>query len=292
MKRLIEEPYRTPEGRLDTPFAYVFDATGIADNQAQVPNLAKTLQGDSDFILRRIVGMSNCVNTAALGGKWAFKNASGSYAMGNAGSGIVAYPNWVVLPEKLYPINTQIVFDLFNTLRSSNGCASPIYTSYIAFFGVKRLSVDRGYRSNKTAYKYKEKKYSYSVNFTITVAAGSAPFRLSQLIDNYDFELQRIAICYANTIGNAGTLTTDDFLIQLYDSNMHGLSDLPLNQSYINNGRTSFHVPTNLQSIFPCPTIVFPAGSAITFDITSLLCSTSVPQSYNVIFEGIWRVPC
>jgi hypothetical protein len=292
MRRLIEEPYRTPDGRLDIPFAYVFDATGIADGQAQVPNLAKALQGDSDFILRRIAGVSNCVNTSAAGGKWAFKNASGSYAMGNAGSGIVAYPNWVVLPEKLYPVNTQIVFDLFQTLRANNPCASAIYTSYIAFFGVKRLSVDRGYRSNTTAYQYREKKYSYSINFTLTNAAGTGPIRQSQLIDNYDFELQRIAISYANTPGNTGTLTADDFLIQLYDSNMHQLSDLPLNQSYINNGRTSFAVPTKFQSIFPCPSIVFPAGSAITFDITSLLCSTSVPQSYNIIFEGIWRIPC
>lgn len=292
MRRLIEEPYRTPEGRLDVPFAYVFDATGIADNQAQVVNLAKPLQGDSDFILRRIVGVSNCINTSALGGKWSLKNPSGSYAMGNAGSGVVAFPNWVVLPEKLYPINTQIGFDLYNTLRAANACVAPIYTSYIAFVGVKRLSVDRGYRSAITPYKYREKKYSYSINFTITSAAGSAPVRQSQLIDNYDFELQRISVCYANSPGNTGTLTTDDFLIQLYDSNMHGLSDLPLNQSYINNGRTSFHVPTSFQSIFPVPSIVFPAGAAITFDITSLLCSTSVPQSYNIIFEGIWRIPC
>jgi hypothetical protein len=40
------------------------------------------------------------------------------------------------------------------------------------------------------------------------------------------------------------------------------------------------------------PSLVYPAGAAITFDITSLLCSASVPQTYNIDFEGIWRLPC
>jgi hypothetical protein len=291
---LIEEPYQTPEGYLDFPFAYVFDATGIADGQAQVMNLTKQLQGDSDFILRRIVGMGNCLATRANGGKWDYKNPSQSYAMGNGGTtGIVHQANWVVVPEKKFSYNTNINFDLYNTLRAFNACGgSPIYTSYIAFFGVKRFTTQQGYRSMRTPYKFKEKKYTYSYSFTLTQAAPSGPLRQSQLIDNYDFELQRIAISYANTPGNTGGLTTDDFGITLYDSNMHQTSDMPLNQSYINNALASWHVLGNYKGIWPVPTMVYPAGSAITFDITSFSCGNALPQTYNIALEGIWRIPC
>jgi len=298
MQRLIEEPYLTPKGKLDIPFAYVFDATKLTDGLT-IYNLAKALQGDSDFVLRRIVGVNNCVNTPALGGAFNYKNPSGSYTASPTTIGIRAWPNWVVLPEKVYSYNTQISFDLFNVLRDFNACSgTPIYTSYIAFFGVKRLPVQSGYRSNTTPYRYKEKKYTYSINFTLTQAhlnasgGTNAPIRFSQLIDNYDFELQRISISYANAIGNTGALTSDDFLIQLYDPNMHQLSDMPLNQSYVNNGKSSQTLFQPYGGIFPVPPLVYPAGAAITFDVTSMLCSTSVPQSYNIIFEGIWRIPC
>lgn len=290
--RLIEEPYRTPDGWLDFPFAYVFDATGIADGQAQVMNLAKPLQGDSDFILRRIVGVNNCVTTAEAGGRFNYRNASSSYAFGNTslGQGIYVQPNWIVLPEKRYPYNTQISFDLFNTQRSYNLCLrGRNFISYIAFFGVKRFPKQQGYRSNTTPYKYREQKYSYSVDLTLTVPyqTNPAPVRFHQIIDNYDFELQRIAVSSAGEPVNA-----DDFLIQLYDSNGHQLSDMPLNLTYVDNARTSWHTTSDFGGIFPVPTLVYPAGSAITFDLTCLLCTAQLPKTYNIAFEGIWRRPC
>jgi hypothetical protein len=293
---MLEEPYLTPLGSMDVPFAYVFDATGITDAQAQVLNNGKALQGDSEFILRRIVGMDNVVDTKANGGRFNFKNASGSYSIGSpAGSagGVYRHANWVVIPEKKYPKNTQIVFDLFQTLRAFNVCgASPIYTAYIAFFGVKRFALEAAYRTDKTPYKYKEKKYTYAYSLTLNTAGPSPPLRQSQLIDNYDFELQRISISYANSPGSVGALVTDDFGMTLYDCNMHQTSDLPLNQSYINNGRPTWHTVGKYQGIWPVPTLVYPAGSAINFDITSWLCANQLPQLYNIALEGIWRVPC
>ncbi len=112
-------------------------------------------------------------------------------------------------------------------------------------------------------------------------------------LDRYDFELMRISIT-KTTSGSQGTgaLLTNDFRIMLYDSNLHQYSSLPLNQAFINAGRPT---PATAPAYQPAlaPTLVYPVGSAITFDISSLLCTAlSVPQTYNLAFEGIWRVPC
>ena len=121
MPRILERPYRSPEGTLDVPFVYVFDASGITDGQSQVQNLPVQLQGDSKFVLRHIAGVNLCVDTAANGGKFNFRNPSGSYAAGNPSSGIIVGQNWPVVPEKVYTeSNAAIFFDLYQTLRSFN----------------------------------------------------------------------------------------------------------------------------------------------------------------------------
>lgn len=299
---IIEQPYQTPEGKQDVPFCYVADLTGITDGLAQLQNIPVQLQGDSEFVLRRITGVNLCVDTAANGGKFNFRNASGSYANGNPSTGIIVGPNWPVVPEKLYPLsNGAIIFDLYKTLRRLHATCSgnPIYTSYIGFFGVKRFSYAAGYPNRKTPYKYRECKYTYEYDLTVDwnhFVSGSvvAPARrFTVTMDRFDFELMRIAIA-KTTAGSqgTGTLVTNDFQVMLYDSNMHQYSSLPLNQNFINSGRptpstTGVHQPAL------APTMVYPVGGAITFDITSLLCAASdSPQTYNIVFEGIWRIPC
>jgi hypothetical protein len=297
---LMEEPYRTPLGSLDVPFVYVFDATGIADGQAQVLNLAKPTQGDSDFILRRIVGINNCV-AGAPNGKFNYRNASMSLANSGQSTGVVAAPNWVVLPEKMYSKNTQISFDLFNTLRNvrancgiSGGSPNDIFTSYIGFFGVKRFTGQ--VRTLNTPYKYREQKYAYAYDLTINwpafVGTNLNPdraHRFSQPINNWDFELQRVAFC---TQGSTALLGDDQFSITLYDANKNAMSDLPLNQSYVNNSQVGTTLSAPYSGIFPVPTVVYPAGSEIQFDITSNLCPNELPISYQILFDGIWRVGC
>lgn len=295
--RLIEAPYQTPEGYVDFPFAYVYNTSAFADGQAQVLNISQQLQGDSDFILRAIRGVRTTVDTAANGGRFNYKNASSSYAFGNPSAGIVVPNNWVVLPEKTYKINTQINFDLYKTLRASTVCAEgTIYKSSIAFMGVKRFPfASSGYRSQKTPYAYREFPQTYVYSLTITqpsLAANgvaNAPLRYTQVMDNYDFELCRITVSLANA---TGALTTNDFAMTLYDANMHQTSSAPLMQTYFNAGKPTASTLATHRAVFPVPSLVYPAGAAITFDITSLLCSASVPQTYNIDFEGIWRLPC
>jgi len=293
--RIIEEPYLTPDGTLDFPFAYVYDTSKFTDGQ-NILNIAQQLQGDSQFILRRIMGLPSVVNTAAAGGRWNFKNASGSYAAGNPSTGIVPFNTWSVVPEKLYRVNDQISFDLYDTLRANNACGeTPIYASQIAFMGVKRFAQNSGYPRQITPYKYREVTYKYAFELTINWSHfdvnGNAqpPQRFVQQMDNFDFELLRVSIS-VNPSGSA--LTTPDFAIQLYDANLHQFSSAPLLQGFVNAGRPTPATSSPYQPTFPTPSQIYPAGSAITFDITSLLCATSIPQSYEILFDGIWRYPC
>jgi hypothetical protein len=301
MPRILERPYRSPEGTLDIPFVYVFDSSAIADATAQIQNLAVQLQGDSQFVLRRIAGVNLCVDTAANGGKFNYRNPSGSYASGNPSSGIIVGQNWPIVPEKVYTENNAgIFFDLYQTLRSFNVCGgTPIFTSQIAFFGVKRFSKGAGYPTRKTPYTYRECKYGYGFSLTVnwnhfssgTIIAPPQTFQV--VMDRYDFELQRIAI--TNTTTNAsgvGGLITDDFQMMLYDSNLHQFSSLPLNQGFLNSARPTPATSHRYQPAL-APTLVYPVGSSIKFDITSMLCNgVGVPQTYNMFFEGLWRVPC
>lgn len=299
MPRILERPYRSPEGTLDAPFVYVFDGTGLTDGQAQVQNLNIQLQGESEFVLRHIAGVNTCVDTAANGGKFNYRNPSGSYASGNPSSGIIVGQNWPVVPEKLYTENNAgIFFDLYQTLRSFTACRGPsIYLSQIAFFGVKRFSRGAGYPTRQTPYQYRECKYGYGFNLTInwnhfssgTVEAPPQTFQV--VMDRYDFELQRLAIS-SLTNGNTGGLTTEDFRIMLYDSNLHQLSSLPLNQGFLNSARPTPATTHQYQPAF-APMMLYPVGSSIKFDITSMLCdAVDSPQTYNLFFEGQWRVPC
>jgi hypothetical protein len=296
MGKLITEPYRTPAGYVDFPFTYVYDATGLADGTAQIMNIQKPLQGDSDFILRSILGVPTVLDTAANGGKFNFRNASGSYVF----QAPVVLPNvYTVVPEKLYPYDASITFDLYNILRDSRACGgNPIKSSFIGFQGVKRFSLGAGgYQERITPYPYKEVRYSYEYALTITqghyvTVGGSAvtpPQRAVIALDNFDFELLQIAVSLS---GGAGALQTADFQATLYDANMHQLSDLPMSQGFFNCGKPTAATVPQYQSVFPTPSLVYPAGGNIVFDVISMLCANEAPLTYNLSFQGVWRKPC
>jgi hypothetical protein len=303
--RLIEEPYHAPPGALDVPYVYVFDASGITDNLAELLNNSLQINNNSAFILRHIQGLNLCVKTAANGGAFGYKNASQSYAHSNPGTGILVNSgNWPVVPEKEYPANSIISFDLFNTLRNFNVCGqTPIYNSQVAFCGVKRYPAEQGRKPQTTPYKWKPFKQTYTYSLLLNYAhfdAGGHPtpaVRYAFQLDNYDFELMRISITVADVnanppTGSVGCLQTNDFQMRLYDCNLEATSSAPLNQYFINNGKaTAKSQPLN-QSIHPVPTLLYPAGGQIQFDIVSMLCSGQLPITYQLCFEGIWRLPC
>lgn len=295
-----EQPYITPAGYTDYPFAYVFDGTGLTDT-SDYTDIALQLSGDSQFVLRRILGVPLVVDTAANGGRFNYRNPGGSYANANPTSGIVFPKCWPVLPEKVYNFNDSIRFDVYAVNRTFTACSgTPIYLAYIAFMGVKRLPTDRGYILQQTPYKYREVKYSYSYSLLVdwnhfaTGTSAAQPHRFSQQMEQYDFELQAIRISKV-TSGDTGSgaLVTNDFSITLYDPNMRQYSNLPLLQSWVNSARVTPAQGPPYQAVFPVPSVVYPAGGQITFDVTSLLCdAVGSPQTYNIYFDGVWRIPC
>jgi len=298
------EPYRTPEGFTDFPFTYVFDATGLTDG-ININNLSKSMQGDSDFILRHVVGADTVVDTPANGGKIQLYNGSKSKMTQAA---IIAPKSFPIVPEKRYRYNEEISFDLVKTLRSFNACGgTPIFTSYIGFRGVKRFAGNPGYRYGATPYAWREVPQVYTIDITVNFARFASgtnvnpPQRFVVPLDNYDFELFQTLVSQPGTLlAGGGTasavgLTTNDFGITLYDgqgSHGHQLSDLPQPVLWVSGSKPTAATQQRYQAVVPVPPLVYPAAGQIVFDVTSFLCSTSLPQNYNIAFYGVWRVPC
>jgi hypothetical protein len=293
--RLLEEPYVTPAGYSDFPFCYIYNGNSLVD-ATNYMDIQVQLQGDADFILRHIAGVPNLLDTVANGGRWNYKNSGRTYANGNASGGIVAAPNWPVVPEKQYKYSESMWLDLYQVLRAVNACGgTPIHTGFIGFFGVKRFQTQQIQNSAVTPYKYKEFPYRYEYALTIdwphfAVGTMQSPLhRFQQDIHNCDFELLRMSVSLP---GATGALTTQDFALTLYDPFRHALSSAPVPQGYWNAGKPTPSTQGAYQGCFPVPSMVYPVGSSIVFDVQSLLCSTSIPQTYNLSFEGIWRMPC
>lgn len=280
--RYWEEQYKTPPGAVDYPYIYIFDCTGLTDGNTY-QFLTQAMPGDSDFILRRIVGFRTVLGSPVTG-KFLYRNASQSQCMSAP-----VLPNSAtrqVLPEKFYPRNAQILFDLYGVTRAFTACAgSPnIYTSQLGFQGLRRYQTGSGIPTGVTPYPYREAKWQLGLTFTLSTFAGSDPVSFVQPINNYDVEVQRISITYSN--GNP--VTTEDFLIQLYDPNQHQFFSQACLMGFINNAQSQWRIR---RSVFPVPTVVYPVGSAIRFDITSLLCGLGGNQSYQIVFDGIQRLP-
>jgi len=282
--RYWEEQYVTPPGSIDFPYIYAFDCSGLTPGNTY-QNLSQNINGDSDFILRRIMGLHTVLGSPATG-QFLYRNASQSLCMSSP-----VYPSSAtrqVLPEKFYARNTQIVFDLYGVSLAGIPCGGcgllKIPTAQLGFQGVRRYPCGAGGPTGITAYPYREFKWQNNVNFTLSVFAGSDPVTFYLPTNNYDVELERISITYQS----GAPLTTEDFLIQLYDPNSHAFFSIPILSGFINNAQAGWRTR---RSIFPVPSVVYPVGSQIRFDITSLLCTLGGAQSYQIVFDGIQRLP-
>src|SRR5450631_3410038 len=145
----IEQTYETPAGFRDFPFIYVYDGSGLV-NGVNAYSQRVRIDGTADFILRAIFGFRYVLAVAT--GKFPFKNYWGSYCssapmiMNAVAAGVIspiitsgAMPlletvvpthslrnpdTWQVLPEKRYPYDSQISFDLINPFLTSGSDGS------------------------------------------------------------------------------------------------------------------------------------------------------------------------
>lgn len=295
-----EANYYTPDGCVDLPFMYVFDASSLTDGTSPAPLVKSiTSDADADFILRAILGVPTCINPT--GGGFALYNYSGSQAFSSVyGAFANHYP---VVPEKLYPRFSVIKFLLQNVLRANTLCvvngSQPIYYSQIAFQGVKRYQPGLpGYHPGSPAIPapYDPSQFilrPYTYNFALNLnwfawtAAGlpQIPRTFTVEIQDYDFELHYISITNAT---NGAPVVQEIMQVQLYDATAkRALSTQPVNSSMLNNNRTAY------SPVFPVPPLVYPVWTQIRFDITSLVCNTDGSSPYNLqlSFVGVNRTP-
>lgn len=284
--------YRTPEGKVDVPYVIVFDATGLTDGLSY-KNLAVVIDHNSQFILRRVVGLNLCVNPNTTGKFRCHQQNQLQMQQSPIKPGLLLDGTTVsgmlpVLPEAVYQPNSSIPFELYGVLRDSTADTVTIYNSYLAFCGVRRYDIG-GIYVHKTPYPYRELPYTYTYPLNLnwahwTGASNGVPTNprvFTIPIYEDDFELCAIGVTHAD-----GTLvTTNDFQISLYDATKSQLfSSSPLNVSYINwNAPVQYGRP-----VYPVPPIVYPVRGIIQFAITSML-PFGTAGSYMIHFMGIKR---
>lgn len=190
--------YKTPAGYGDYFYIYVYDpaANGLTsgNSYAYIPIEIQ----DGAFVLRAFAGLESCLSQAGAVSTWGTiqiydaqtrlffdvpTSVFTSFATGTA-----------VLPEKEFPSNSALRFDLNNTALSQDQF-SVVPTSQLAFYGVRRVP---GAQSDPapSPYPYKEIDFSIPFNFTLLgngTSAGPGPqLQYTVPIQDYDFELRRM----------------------------------------------------------------------------------------------------
>lgn len=276
----------TNQGYYDLPFVYVFNADGLTDGNSYRDLSVPMLTG-SDFILRRVCGRPNVATGIRMRDAGGRNMSNAIYSMAR---------DQVVVPELIFPPDSQISFDLNTVLRGNWPYPAvpgsiPNYWSQIAFQGVRRFY---GQPEKESTYPYYTKPYTITTQATMTQTGRMAPayqvvtmpIQASVQVENYDFELHRItATIIKNAVVPVEVVVDAAMKIRLYDAWDQALmSDLVLDVFLTENG-------PDWNSCFPVPTMLYPAGSLIKVDVQSLLINTEVPATLNVEFHGVQRFP-
>lgn len=259
------------------PYAYVFDASGLTDGETyRRLQLPMTDLERVPFLLNRISGLPRVATAMQL------------YRPGSWDS-LLSQPARIgaehLLTAPLVVQSSQsLVFDLLTVARQVGACGvDPIYTSYLTFFGGRAVPGDGEAGpapTKRLPYTY---RFDLSINWWryVSVPGGAAerPRVFEIGIDKtWDFELGRIRIRRSD-----GVAADTDFAVQLLDPLRYQTSSAPLLAGSINE-------LVRRACVFPVPTMTYRRGTALRFEITSLLCNSTVvlPQTYEISFEG-WQ---
>jgi len=281
--------YTIPVGYGDTFFQYVFDADALTDGQSYLAQNAALID-DGDFVLRTWAGLETVVNnttgTIQLYDPNLRNFFSGPALLGSFASGMA------VQPEKYYPARSAIKVDLGNVSKVLAGSMGGlnVYRSQLIFSGVRRRA---NFRSDPgpSTYRYYEKKYQMPFTLSINNYAATAGGVLNPAVQHiipvqdFDFELRKIILAPQSA------QQLSQFKMTLYDSNWIATSSAPVISNHLCN--IAPNVSSGEQAFFPCPPLLYKVNSVIRFDIWSLLFSpTTLPQTFQLLFEGVRRIPC
>lgn len=280
-------PYTVPRGFGDSPFAYVFDAQGAGLTDGQSYFYQGVPVDNGDFIMRYVSGWHTILGTSSGSGIQVYDFLARKWfaSVANLGS----FKSGLVLPEGwIYPVNGNIRFDLNNVSQASAGSIGGVTAlrSQLVFFGAKRKPGVESDPASST-YKYYEKLYNITRTLTITNNAASGGAFLPAVqhqtqVQDFDFELRRIELALQSD------QQASQFKILLYDQNKRAISSAPVLSNlfcHLNPAHSSGEL-----AFTPCPPLLYRVNSVIQFEITSLL--SNAPQTFNLIFRGVRRIPC
>jgi hypothetical protein len=267
--------YITPAGFGDLHYSYVYNADSSLTNgnnysQLEIPVL------DYDFIARLWGGWDTIIDTFANGGLiQAYDGIQRSYS--NVPMALAAFKTGqVLLPEKVYRVNSAIRFDLMKVLKAAN---SGVLASQLVWNGVRRIPGSASDPApSATDFKRVRQYYPYTL---VVQQAPVAPALYSIPITDFEFELERIELTpYSNP---------SKFSITLFDSNKIARSNLPVlcNRFFHLDPATSGG-ELNFQ---PSPPILYKVNSSINFAINSRI-GAGGPLTFQLNFVGSRRIPC
>lgn len=271
---MAQYDYATPAGDGDIFYQYAYNAGGLTDgnsySQLQIP------VDNYDFIARLWAGWETVIDLPSNGGSiQAYDGITRSYAnvpmaLGNFSSG------QVILPEKIYRVNSAIKFDLNKVLRQNN---SGTFASQLVWSGVRRIP---GWASDPAPSPVNFKRVRQYYPYTLTVQqAPVAPTLQTIPITDYDFELERVELTPYSF--------PSKFAITLFDNNKIARSNLPIDCLRF------FHLdPATSEgelNFMPSPPVLYRVNSSINFQINSRI-GAGGPLTFHLNFVGSRRIPC
>lgn len=284
--------YSPPPGYGDTFFMYAYNG-GLLTNGTEVDGVHINIY-DGDFVCRYWAGLETIATKIMIYDPLIRKCFASPVDYSTPRP-----TGMVVLPERVYPVNNAIRFDLIGINQRSPGVQSgtTIFASQLVFAGVKRRALHYS-DPEPSSYPYYEKNFApntpgatgsfqLSINKYAADASGNInpPDTYEIPIRDFDFELRRVELQLQSD------LQTSQFSITLYDNYQNATSNIPILSNKF------FHLdPAHSLgelNFWPSPGILYKVGSYIKFDIWSLLVTpTALPQAFNLLFHGVRRIPC
>ena len=177
--------YTPPQGFYDLPFTWVYDASQLTDGASYPNQFIYLLGGYGDFMLRRIVGLSQILDPAT--GQYQIrKRDSGEYIQSDRTYAVKAFQNYYC-PEIPYRELGNIRFDLYNILRPVTPGPQ---AAQLAFQGVRRLPGSQIVRPIRAT----PRTFIYQVTVNLPTPYPGPATSAFQQINDYDFELYNIIL--------------------------------------------------------------------------------------------------
>lgn len=283
MRRDLYTPYKTPQGCHDVPFIYVFDGNDLTNGQDYISRLNVKLDADSQFILRRIAGVSSVARF------FSYRNVSGSYVWQPPVSTLGQQADIFVLPEKLYGSHqgsAQIRFDLLTVAKAVALTGGTDYIAQIAFQGCKRFPYD----VEPEPCAYRLRSYEYVLNIPAVDWVRGEFRRFSVPINSTgDFELDSISQINATNVPDT---RVGVFNYMLYDPHKWQMMSLPVADSILCDTLNPILTtdPAPMPGVFPCPAMLYPRLSQIIVDLYATQ-STAQGDCWQIVFRGQERIP-